>query len=372
MPSLDRLTCPECHTVLKPGKPVAEGKKIKCPKCTKIFVAGAKPSVGGSAGGKAASGKAPASKAPAPAKNTSGDDDEAPGGTYGLAAPDEPAKPPEPPRPKKKKRLRDEDDDDEEEDEDEDDDDEDEEEVDPVLEMYLKQDRSTNPRGPATAIITRPSNYLIVTFGLMALLNIMAATYWILPIIFSDHLVEPKELRKLPEGQDFRKDPKEYEKTWKPILDNESWDDMKQRIADSKTQQVDIDRRKQILDILEDIESERLQERWIQFIFPPLVVIYLCFIVYGAVKLQSLESYPWAWTGVIMALIPVASAGAAWTGLYAIKRLLDIDFDQGDWDTWVWWIAYGAISLWGVIASILALVVMLQPIVKEAFFYEVE
>ena len=41
----DRLSCPECRTTLKPGKPIAEGKKVKCPKCGNIFVAGAKLSV---------------------------------------------------------------------------------------------------------------------------------------------------------------------------------------------------------------------------------------------------------------------------------------------------------------------------------------
>jgi len=38
--ALSRLTCPECNSVLRPAKPVAEGKKIKCPKCQTIFVAG--------------------------------------------------------------------------------------------------------------------------------------------------------------------------------------------------------------------------------------------------------------------------------------------------------------------------------------------
>ena len=31
-----KLTCPECKTVLRPSKPVAPGKKIKCPKCAGI------------------------------------------------------------------------------------------------------------------------------------------------------------------------------------------------------------------------------------------------------------------------------------------------------------------------------------------------
>ncbi|MFO0841295.1 MAG: hypothetical protein U0797_02705 [Gemmataceae bacterium] len=38
--AISRLTCPDCGTVLRPAKPVAPGKKVKCPKCDLIFVAG--------------------------------------------------------------------------------------------------------------------------------------------------------------------------------------------------------------------------------------------------------------------------------------------------------------------------------------------
>src|SRR4051794_18390762 len=38
--AITRLTCPDCGTVLRPAKPVAPGKKVKCPKCELIFAAG--------------------------------------------------------------------------------------------------------------------------------------------------------------------------------------------------------------------------------------------------------------------------------------------------------------------------------------------
>jgi hypothetical protein len=34
-----KLTCPECSTVLRPAKPVAPGKKVKCPRCETVFAA---------------------------------------------------------------------------------------------------------------------------------------------------------------------------------------------------------------------------------------------------------------------------------------------------------------------------------------------
>lgn len=37
--AVSRLSCPECGTVLRPTNPVAAGKKVKCPRCSTIFVA---------------------------------------------------------------------------------------------------------------------------------------------------------------------------------------------------------------------------------------------------------------------------------------------------------------------------------------------
>lgn len=37
--AISRLSCPDCGTVLRPAKPVAPGKKVKCPKCELVFVA---------------------------------------------------------------------------------------------------------------------------------------------------------------------------------------------------------------------------------------------------------------------------------------------------------------------------------------------
>jgi predicted Zn finger-like uncharacterized protein len=37
--TVSRLTCPECGTVLRPGKPLPAGKKVKCPRCENVFTA---------------------------------------------------------------------------------------------------------------------------------------------------------------------------------------------------------------------------------------------------------------------------------------------------------------------------------------------
>ena len=38
--AITKLSCPDCGTVLRPAKPVAPGKKVKCPRCDLIFAAG--------------------------------------------------------------------------------------------------------------------------------------------------------------------------------------------------------------------------------------------------------------------------------------------------------------------------------------------
>ncbi len=38
--AITRLNCPDCGTVLRPAKPVTPGKKVRCPNCDLIFVAG--------------------------------------------------------------------------------------------------------------------------------------------------------------------------------------------------------------------------------------------------------------------------------------------------------------------------------------------
>lgn len=42
---LTSLTCPICLAVLKPSQPVAEGARVRCPKCKGAFVAEGEPRI---------------------------------------------------------------------------------------------------------------------------------------------------------------------------------------------------------------------------------------------------------------------------------------------------------------------------------------
>src|SRR5713101_3454298 len=93
--SVSKLTCPDCHTVLRPTKPLPVGKKVKCPKCGAGFTAVEPPPEPVAKKPKKAAPKpAPAKKKPAapkPALKPYDDDDEDAGGTYAVVGADKPA-----------------------------------------------------------------------------------------------------------------------------------------------------------------------------------------------------------------------------------------------------------------------------------------
>ena len=44
--ALTKLSCPHCGAVMKPARPIPEGKTVKCPKCDRPFKVGAEPPAG--------------------------------------------------------------------------------------------------------------------------------------------------------------------------------------------------------------------------------------------------------------------------------------------------------------------------------------
>src|SRR6185312_8727638 len=87
-----RITCPDCKSVLKPAKPVPDGKKVKCPECGNLFTTPGlreeeeRPRASKAAGGKAKAGiKKAGEPKPKPApKKPIDDEEEEQGGVYGT------------------------------------------------------------------------------------------------------------------------------------------------------------------------------------------------------------------------------------------------------------------------------------------------
>src|SRR5262245_2856019 len=141
--AVSNLVCPDCATVLRPAKPVAVGKRVKCPKCGTIFAAtdDEEDELEGAEAGErdqpAAQGRckraSPVTKKPADeAKASTGIEYES--STYGVV------KEPEDQEVEEKEERG----------------------ADMVTE-FLKEAKTKDPRGPAQALVVRPSNWLIIT-----------------------------------------------------------------------------------------------------------------------------------------------------------------------------------------------------------------
>lgn len=229
--AISKLTCPECQSVLKLGKPVDEGKKVKCPKCAAIFVAEDPDAAPAPKKKKAAAAKA----TPAKSKPAASDDDE---GTYGVREEKEGG---------------------------------DEDQRRKAARGDVKDTFKKSARGPAQAAVTVPSNWLLRTSAFFVFFQVIYFLFMLFPIIFTEH-----------HGVDAR-----------DVLRNDRIDDF-----DNWSQFKGED-----LEKLLTAEKEDLYERILSMIGNVIAIIYGTVIVIGAVKMQNLESYAWAMTGSIMAII---------------------------------------------------------------------
>jgi hypothetical protein len=139
----NRYPCPECGAILKPAKPVAAGKKLRCPKCDTVF---APATAEGEPGPKPAAAAAAAKAAKKPPL----EDDEV--GTYGM---DE-GKEDEASKEERKKAMG-----------------------------PLKDRRPKSARGPAQAIATKPSNQMLATASICCVSSVITIMVVLWPLIFS-------------------------------------------------------------------------------------------------------------------------------------------------------------------------------------------
>ena len=265
-----KIACPACDAVLKSSNPMPPGKKVKCPKCGEGFTVPADGDGPGKAEEEAVRAKpaakaAPAAKkaAPAPPPPKAGDDE---GGTYKFI--DEP----------EKERGED-----------------DEEEEEEKADLSFALDLSVKDiRGPVRAKIVRPSNFLMFAGFLGCVVYLLTIAWAVFPLIFSPEWVDPAEVSDR-----------------KPAKPDEPMPEVKR--ADLKKDQ---------LARLDDLNQDYL-------------VFHLCvmaggivgflingLVVFGAVKMQNLESYAWAMAGCIIAILFGTLFGAI-MGIWCLVLLLD-------------------------------------------------
>jgi hypothetical protein len=253
-----QLKCPECKSVLRPAKPVPDGTRVKCPRCNKVFTSGREAAI------KAASGKAPAKQAapkkaaappPPPPKPT--DEDEEGGGTYAFVK--------------------------------EEGEEEGKEEEKPDI-NYAPDESIKDLRGPAQGAVVKPSNLLLViggVSGLASFLIIMVASW---PFLFSEYLIDHTEFFETY----YKKNPGPNNQNKGKMVPKERKDLSKEELA-----------------ILDEESYEKGKEYAITMVLGFILFLYDGFLVFGAVKMQNLESRPWGIASSVLAMLPFGAGGLA-------------------------------------------------------------
>jgi hypothetical protein len=338
-----KLICPECKKVLRPTKPLPEGKKVKCPKCGTLFAAAEPPpeepapSKARPAGGKAkpdrpaaakaARGGAAKAKAEAPAKpgpKKAEDDDDDGGGTYGLfggAAPEE-----------------------------------EDEEGKPRV-NYALDESIKDLRGPAQERVTGPSNWLLRVgmAGVIGWLGLIVVT--LIPVVFPI---------KDPGGEENARPARNFGKGLTGV--SEPGGGFPGANPGKEVKEA------------EDKENERSPLSYFHYeldeqaliIIPVCVVgfVYAALVTFGAVKVQNLESRGWGIAGSILALIPFNVLGLQVLVGMGVAVILDMMLDNPP--DYYSFLIMQVLSLGSITAGVLNLMVLFNEDVIAGFEYVAE
>jgi predicted Zn finger-like uncharacterized protein len=332
-----RLTCPDCKSVLKPAKPVPDGKKVKCPKCGNLFTSPGLVADEDDPIQKAPAKKAPKQKKaaiqkkadaikPPPKKADYDDDDDDGGGIYSFVGANEPKK-----------------------------EDDEEEESKPYIE-YAPDMSIKDLRGPAQEMVVKPSNLIMLIGGLSALANIFLICWAFWPMIFSDSVVD-------------------YYK----VLAAHYKDDRNamQRVQGYKEFK-DLD--KKDLEIVEEANdrakydfsgSDRfpwLGRFWLMGLFL-LVLIYNAFAIIGGVKMQNLESRRWGIASSILMLLPPGAGGLSCLIALGFNFLEDMTGFLGDVTQFYQIAGAAAAYLGSVFIGVISLQALCNQKVIDGFEY---
>jgi hypothetical protein len=289
MPS-SKIICPDCKAVLKPPKPVPDGKRVVCPRCKNAFttpgavdeveeVQEVQPAGKKAAAKKAPAGKAPAGKPSAPPPPPPHEEEDESAGTYGVVKEKE--------------------------------DEEDDEENEAKKRISYEPDLSIKDlRGPAQAAIVAPSNGLMVagTIAILILIVRIGVATW--PFMFAPSVVDHKRF-----FWDY------YQEKAKAESDDKARQKLTQRAEN-------IPERKDLKDDEKKaLEEEIVAQVWARSIWASaafLMIIWNAIMIVGAVKMQNVESYGWSMAACIMGIFPfsfwLVSLPYGIVGLLALRK----------------------------------------------------
>lgn len=272
------LDCPHCKAVLRPANPVPAGKKVACPKCKQSFTAGGE-------------GPAPAPK-PKPA-----DDEDNSISSYGVSAVDDaPYEEPEAKGAgdgKKKKKKK-------------------KEEI-----NYGPDNTLKDLRGPAIGVVTPISNNYLWHCAIMIVLAFASMMIGVWPFIFADRLLTPMQSLKEFYTAKIAAEGKGGNSQWTQRLKDAELDKLEWPIPvdrnGKKVREPDYGKsemNKEEADAGEAYIGRAEKPTRLAWVISSFVVLAWAFVMaIGGVKMVTLESYGWAMTSAIMALVPVNLLG---------------------------------------------------------------
>jgi predicted Zn finger-like uncharacterized protein len=324
----ERITCPECKSVLRPAKPVPDGKEVKCPKCGNKFVTPGltddviavveedRPPKKSSGKKKAKTGIKKAS-GPKPArKKTDLDDDDDDGGIYSFAgAKDNEEKP----------------------------------------DIVYAPDMSIKDlRGPAQEAVVKPSNLIMLICGLSALSNLFLICWSFWPMIFSESVVDWQTV---------------LEKHYKKLEDKNAV----QRVQSIKEFK---DLKDKDLELVQQANEDAVSKfptgrLWLMGGFI-LLLIYNAIVMIGAVKMQNLESRRWGIASSILMFLPMGSGGLSSLFALGVSFLEQMTGFLGDVTEFYMLVVAGAAFLASIYVGYLSLRTLLSQEVIDGFEYVAE
>lgn len=266
----NQYPCPECGAVLRAARPIAAGKKVKCPKCENVFA----PVTAEEAEPKAAQA----------AKRPKEDDEIASYGVVDDAAGEAAGKD------ERKKALG-----------------------------PLKDRGKRSARGPAQAIVTKPSNQLLGTSTITCLSCIITVVVVLWPLVFA--------------------------------LERKSEDDGPP--AQKK------------VELTPEQKKERAIVGAVLIAFAVLGFIYNGFIAIGAVKIQALEAYPFGIVSCFMMMLPFNWA-LAWPAFEWFHRMLVSIAGEGS-GLQLWFLTVFVVSAYYVYVGVWNLITLRKPEVVAGF-----
>jgi hypothetical protein len=313
-----RIVCPECESVLRPARPVPDGKRVTCPKCQTQFTTPGlveerreRPEKA-KAGAKKGAAKKPAEE---PVKKKPADEpEEDGGGIYKYV--EEEAKT--------------------------------EEESEAHNITYAPDMSIKDLRGPAQAKVVVPSNYIILLSGLSCLCDILiiCVSFW--PMVFAEHVVDHQEFLET-----------HYKR--------EGGKDAKNKLASIPKDRKDV--KPEELALIEEAEEQQIFWRFINLGVFVLLLVYNGVTIIGAVKMQNLESRGWGLAAAIMCILPFSASGLGSVVSFLFYLLFAVLLDDASMG--LMYGSGGGVIVWilFILVGVSSLRTLMDPQVIDGFNY---